>query len=114
MRAANSIAREEAIVAALAAVDKADWEAALMLGEEPGTVAEGENTMEEKRRAAGRGRMRRVVLDERRTCSGCGKRFGRALVRVWPNGDVVHFGCDGRMEGEGMGMGMGGGVSVGG
>jgi len=109
MRSANSIAREEAVVAALAAVDKSDWEAALMLGEEPGG-ADVETTPGEREKAAGRGRMRRVIVDERRVCGVCGKRFGRAAVRVWPNGEVVHYGCDSRGT-EGMNTGVGIGVS---
>jgi hypothetical protein len=106
MRAANSIAREEAIVAALAAVDKSDWEAALMLGEEPGAgLGAYEATPGDKQRAAKRGRMRRVIVDERRVCGVCGKRFGRAAVRVWPDGAVGHYGCEGRgIVGEGVGV----------
>jgi len=109
MRSANSIAREEAVVAALSAVDKSDWEAALMLGEEPGGP-DVETTPGEREKAAGRGRMRRVIVDERRVCGVCGKRFGRAAVRVWPNGEVVHYGCDSRGA-EGMNTGLGIGVS---
>ena len=104
MRSANSIAREEAVIAALAAVDKSDWEAALMLGEEPGVNAE--TTPGTKEQAASRGRMRRVVVDERRGCGVCGKRFGRAAVRVWPSGEVVHYGCDSRGN-EGLSPGVG-------
>jgi len=82
MRAANSLARENAIMAALAGVEKTEWEAVLALG------AHGSNPT-----AASAGRNRRVVLAENRLCSVCNKRFGRAAVRVLPDGQVAHYGC---------------------
>lgn len=89
MRAANSLAREEAIVAALGGVAKAEAEAALLLG----------------------ARGRRVVVGENRLCSVCHKRFGRAAIRVWPDGDVVHYGCVDRGRHEGV-VGVGGAAGL--
>ena len=99
MRAANSLAREEAVVAALSGVAKAEAESALLLG----------------------ARDRRVVVGENRLCGVCHRRFGRAAIKVRANGDVVHYGCvvvvdrrrddgvggvghvdDGRMSGVGL------------
>lgn len=93
MRAANSLARENAIVAALSGVEKTEWESVLMLGAEdskPSTAAAGRN--------------RRVVLGDNRLCKVCNKRFGRAAVRVWPDGEVAHYGCvdDRRRQDEGI------------
>lgn len=82
MRAANSLARENAIMAALSGVEKTEWESVLLLG-----------TDGSKPSAAAAGRNRRVVLGENKLCSVCNKRFGRAAVRVWPDGGVAHYGC---------------------
>lgn len=91
MRAANSLARENAIVAALGSVEKTEWESMLLLG------AEGA-----KPTTAAAGRNRRVILGESRLCGVCGKRFGKAAVRVWPDGEVAHYGCsDKRRQDEG-------------
>lgn len=86
MRAATSLAREEAVVAALSRVEKTDWDAALLLGEGPNATAT-------EKGKAGAGRNRRVIIGENRLCAVCSKRFGRAAVRVWPDGRIVHYGC---------------------
>ncbi|KAB8346335.1 hypothetical protein FH972_023379 [Carpinus fangiana] len=82
MRAAHSLAREEAIVAALSGVEKTAIEAALLIGDDE---ASGTSTA--------KGRSRRIVLEENRLCAVCNKRFGRAAVRVYPDGEVTHYGC---------------------
>lgn len=85
MRSANSIARENAIMASLTSVEKTAIESDLFLGNEllVGTL----KTMP----AAGRNR--RIILGENRLCNVCHKRFGRAAARVFPNGEVLHYGC---------------------
>lgn len=88
MRAANSIAREEAIMASLSSVEKTAWEAQWLLG--------GDMEPETPKTSTIAGRNRRVVLGENRLCSVCHKRFGRATARVFPNGDVLHYGCSDR------------------
>lgn len=43
------------------------------------------------------GRNSRVTVREDGHCRVCLKRFGNSAVRVWPDGEVVHYGCvDGR------------------
>ena len=87
LRAAVSAMREDAVVARLAAVQKADAEAKLLLQE----------------------RNRRVVVSEERVCGVCHKRFGGSAIRVYPDGAVVHYGClQGRARGGSFGKGDGG------
>lgn len=81
MRAANSLAREEAVVAALRGVAKTDAESTLLLG----------------------ARNRRVVVGENRLCGVCHRRFGRAAIKVRANGDVVHYGCVDRKRDDAAG-----------
>ncbi|KAF2107254.1 hypothetical protein BDV96DRAFT_616921 [Lophiotrema nucula] len=84
IRNANSVMNEERIVARLRAVEKAEVEASVLLGE--GKVdAHG-------RRVPG-GMNRRVVIDEDRHCAVCHKRFGGSAIRVYPDNSVVHSGC---------------------
>lgn len=89
MRAAISLTREEAIVASLSKVVKLDWEAALLVGE-------GSNTLPANTANVQAGRNRRIVIGEARLCPVCGKRFGRAAVRAYPDGAVMHYGCSDR------------------
>lgn len=90
MRSAASESREISIIKALSAVEKAGAEKSLLIGDqdenrdipdprEPGKI--------------GKGRNRRVVLSDDRVCAACHKRFGRAAIRMWPNGEVLHYGC---------------------
>jgi len=89
MRAANSLTREEAIVASLSKVVKLDWEAALLVGEGPNALPANTANVQA-------GRNRRIVIGETRLCPVCGKRFGRAAVRAYPDGAVMHYGCSDR------------------
>lgn len=90
MRAANSIAREAAMTRALAGVEKARVDIKLQIGN-------GDDDASDEHANAGasleRGQNRRTVLSDERMCSGCHKRFGRAAVRVWPSGEIRHYGC---------------------
>ncbi|PNS16933.1 hypothetical protein CAC42_4897 [Sphaceloma murrayae] len=52
------------------------------------------------------GRSRRVVVGEDGHCKVCLKRFGNSAIRVWPDGEVVHYGCVGRKKGGGGFEGM--------
>lgn len=89
MRAANTVAREAAVVRALAEVERSRAEHRLRLGED----------VDEQTRGArdggvvSQGRNRRVVINEERLCPACNKRFGRVPVRVWPSGEVRHYAC---------------------
>ena len=46
------------------------------------------------------GRNRRVRIGEEDHCKVCHKRFGASAVRVYPNGEVVHYGCVGKRAGD--------------
>ncbi|EEH35737.1 AvaB protein [Paracoccidioides lutzii Pb01] len=83
MRAANSIANEGRIVAALRKVQNAHVQADLQLGQE--TMA-GNN----------KGRNRFVTISEERVCGVCHKRLGGSVISVFPNNTVVHLGCAGK------------------
>ena len=103
MRAANTLAREQAMLKSLSSVAKANTDIALQIGDEgideKGLPIKGDDVR--------RGQNRRLQLTEERMCSVCHKRFGRAAVRVWPNGEVRHYGCgEGRRLGVGRGVGM--------
>lgn len=94
MRAANSLTREAAILAALSQVEKTDWEAALLIGDGPNAVAPNKGGVE-------RGRNRRIVIGENRLCGICGRRFGsKTAVRAYPDGTVVHYGCSDRRDSQ--------------
>lgn len=97
MRAANTLAREQAMLKSLSAVAKSHVDIQLQIGEEfdeKGLPISGDDVR--------RGQNRRVQLTDERMCAVCHKRFGRAAVRVWPNGEVRHYGC-----GEGRRLGVG-------
>ena len=46
------------------------------------------------------GRNRRVRIDEDAHCKVCHRRFGASAIRVYPDGEVVHYGCVGKRAGE--------------
>ncbi|KAF2428713.1 hypothetical protein EJ08DRAFT_662312 [Tothia fuscella] len=71
IRSANTAMNEDRIRARLEGVVKGDVEEKLLLGV----------------------RGRKVVVGEERLCGVCGKRFGGAAVRVYPDGGVTHYGC---------------------
>ncbi|PSK40164.1 hypothetical protein B9Z65_8104 [Elsinoe australis] len=52
------------------------------------------------------GRSRRVVVGEDAHCKVCLKRFGNNAIRVWPDGEVVHYGCVGGRQGKRTGGGF--------
>lgn len=80
IRNATSILREEKIVRALEGVRKVGIERTLLVG--PG--------------AAGQGKSRKVTIREEDHCKVCHKRFGASAIRVYPDNEVVHYGCVGR------------------
>ena len=97
MRAANTLSREEAVMRSISAVAKSGIDVELHIGEE-GYDEKGRKIKGDDLR---RGQGRRVELTDERMCSACHKRFGRAAVRIWPNGEVRHYGCgEGRTLGD--------------
>ncbi|EON67748.1 hypothetical protein W97_07002 [Coniosporium apollinis CBS 100218] len=86
IRSANSVMNQERIVKGLAGVEKVNVDAALLLGEGEGRMGLGRKG----------GRNRRVVVGEDRHCAVCHKRFGASAIRVYPDNEVVHYGCFGR------------------
>lgn len=95
MRAAQSLAREEAVVRALASVEKASVDAQLLVGdEEVDPVTDG--VVRPPGDSIKRGKNRRILIGEHKLCSICNKRFQRSLIRVYPDGRVAHYGCAGR------------------
>lgn len=85
MRSANSIARENAIMASLSSVEKTAIESDLLLS--------NDLRMGVQKTTPAAGRNRRIVLGENKLCNVCHKRFGRAAARVFPDGEVLHYGC---------------------
>lgn len=82
IRSANTVVREERIVAALQTVLATSLDRDLLVGPEAA-------------RNRG-GRSRRVVIREDDHCRVCHKRFGNSAVRVYPDNEVIHYGCVGR------------------
>lgn len=89
MRSATAALREERIVRSLEEVRRAAAERRLYLGSDDGVALGGRN--------------RRVRITEEDHCRMCHKRFGAYAVRVYPDGEVVHYGCMGKRTGEGVG-----------
>lgn len=115
IRNANSVRNEERIVKGLEGVRKVELERELLLGSDLSSAS--------KAAAFGKagiggtpskGRNRRVVIREDDHCRVCHKRFGNSAVRVYPDNEVIHYGCVGRSGVKRMGTGVGGlGAAVG-
>ena len=86
MRTATSLAREQAIISALNNVNDTRIKSKLFFGDdiESGRI----NTS-----TPAAGYNRRVVIGEAKMCNVCHKRLGRSAIRVWPDGEIVHYGC---------------------
>ncbi|KAI5369965.1 Putative vacuolar sorting protein 39/Transforming growth factor beta receptor-associated domain 1 [Septoria linicola] len=96
IRNATSISREEMIVRGLESVRRVNTEKMLLLG--PDRLG----------REKPLGKNRRVRIGEDDHCKVCHKRFGASAVRVYPDNEVIHYGCIGRsgnkrmLAGDGM------------
>ena len=100
LRTATALAREEAVIRAMSNVEKIRVESKLLIGED------GDEKIAKTTPASGLSR--RIVISETRMCSVCHKRLGRAAIRVWPDGEIVHYGCTERRRlGRGSSAGAG-------
>ncbi|KAF1991478.1 hypothetical protein K402DRAFT_443636 [Aulographum hederae CBS 113979] len=102
IRGANSVLNQERIERGLRGVERGRCEGELLLGPLDGEAARAGKV--EKG-----GRNRRVVITEEKLCGVCYRRFGSSAVRVYPSGEVVHYGCYDRSGGTG---GAGGGMEL--
>ncbi|KAK4634186.1 Vacuolar morphogenesis protein 6 [Fulvia fulva] len=99
IRNATSILREEMIVRSLEGVRRANTERTLLVG--PDDSGHDKPL----------GKNRRVRIGEDDHCKVCLKRFGASAIRVYPDNEVIHYGCIGRSgnnrmrEGGGRGLG---------
>jgi hypothetical protein len=82
IRHATSLLRQEKVMRSLEGVRKVNAERLLQLGTD--------EDVEMGRKA---GRNRRARIDEDAHCKVCHRRFGASAVRVYPDGEVVHYGC---------------------
>jgi len=89
IRNATSILREEKIVQSLESVRRVNAERRLLVGPD-----------EAQRDGKPHGRNRRVRITEEDHCKVCHKRFGASAVRVYPDNEVVHYGCVGKRPNE--------------
>lgn len=104
LRNATSLQREAQVVRSLEEVRRNNVELKLVVGEDGGLGGVGAGDVR-------KGRNRRVTIREEDHCKACHKRFGASAVRVYPDNEVVHYGCVGRrgLEGRGSeGSGVGG------
>ncbi len=85
IRHSTALLRQEKIQRSLEEVRKLNTERLLLLGRDE-DVAKGKHG----------GRNRRVRIGEDDHCRVCHRRFGASAVRVYPDGDVVHYGCAGK------------------
>jgi Vam6/Vps39-like protein vacuolar protein sorting-associated protein 39 len=89
IRAANSVVNESRISVGLRKTGVVSSQSMLLLGEDTVGVAGGRN--------------RRVAISEERICGVCHKRLGGSALRVYPNNEVVHYGCSPRVDGKAVG-----------
>ena len=92
IRHATSLLRQEKVVRSLEGVRKVNAERLLQLGTD--------KDIEMGRKA---GRNRRARIDEDAHCKVCHRRFGASAVRVYPDGEVVHYGCVNKRAQDGSG-----------
>ena len=101
IRTANSGMNDARVIANLRKVEAVRVQARLLLGGgkdgDPGAKSSVEGNLSE---AVAKGRRRKVVIDEDRVCRVCHKRLGGSVISAFPDGSVVHLGCQGRREQE--------------
>ena len=90
IRNATSILRKENVIQSLESVRRVNAERVLLLGPDKAQV-DGKP----------HGRNRRVRITEEDHCAVCHKRFGASAVRVYPDNEVVHYGCVNRRPNDG-------------
>lgn len=107
IRNANTVRNEERIVKGLEGARKVELERQLLLGKDgAGSIAL--SGKKGPSGGVGGGRSRRVVIREEDHCRVCHKRFGNSAIRVYPDNEVIHYGCIGRSGAKRMGGGGGG------
>lgn len=103
IRTANTAMNDVRVTANLRKVEAVRVQARLLLGlgsdGDPVTDsgALGETGMNE---TTAKGRRAKVIIDEERVCRVCHKRLGGSVISAFPDGSVVHLGCQGRREQE--------------
>ena len=89
IRHATSLLRQEKVMCYLEGVRKDDTDRLLQLG-----------TDKEIEMGKHGARSRRVRIDEDAHCKVCHRRFGASAVKVYPDGEVIHYGCVNKKAGE--------------
>lgn len=84
MRDATSVSRQEAIVVGLEGIRRTRTERVLSFGSRDELGGQL------------RGRHRRVKIGGNDHCKICHKRFGSSAIRLYPDNEVLHYGCQGR------------------
>jgi len=87
MRRELASRNEIAIVKGLEGVRRGDVECDLVFGKSQPT------SQVEKGRRSVTGKSQMVIVGEEDHCKVCLKRFGNAAVKLWPDGEMVHYGC---------------------
>jgi len=102
IRTANTAMDDTRVVVNLRKAEAVRVQARLLLGTghggDPGANINlsGEAVSE----AIAKGRRRRIVIDEERVCRVCHKRLAGSVISAFPDGSVVHLGCQGRRQQE--------------
>lgn len=96
IRNATSMLREDMVVKSLESVRRANTERMLLIG--PDNNPSGKPM----------GKNRHVKISEDDHCKVCHKRFGASAVRVYPDNEVIHYGCINRSGNRKAEGGLGG------
>ena len=89
------------VVTNLRKVEAVSVQARLLLGTgEDGDPGCGASSSQGVGGASNKVRRRKVVIDEERVCRVCHKRLGGSVISAFPDGSVVHLGCQGRRDEE--------------
>lgn len=101
IRTANTGMNDARVIANLRKVEAVRVQARLLLGSgrdgDPGARQSPGEVLSD---AAATGRRRKVIINEDRMCRVCHKRLGGSIISAFPDGSVVHLGCQARREQE--------------
>lgn len=107
IRTANTGMNDARVIANLRKVEAVRVQARLLLGSgKDGDPGARQGPGEVLSDAAAVGRRRKVIINEDRMCRVCHKRLGGSIISAFPDGSVVHLGCQSRREQELSSTGM--------
>ena len=101
IRTANTAMNDVRVISSLRKVEAVQIQARLLLGVGEDGDPGGQNLLGfSTSEAVSKGRRRKIMVDEDRICRVCHKRLGGSIISAFPDGSVVHLGCQSRREQE--------------